>query len=191
MPGETPATQSSSEQVNVPSRNGVGRFSEPVFSGKAESYKLWYNKAINYLRNVFPLQYNVTLEKEAAKKEEEPYKTQNQYLFDTLLTLLDDKTGQMVLDRAYKDGTKAFELMKDEFIGSEENNAISSIMELVDIRQKEGEGFYEYGLRTTKLVESQAFDLDKFTTVCCFKGISEEYQIFKHVIKRGTWPTIA
>ena len=183
-----------SEQVKEPSRNGVGRFSEPVFSGKAESYKLWYNKAINYLRNVFPLQYNVTLEEDDAKKSEDPYKTQNMYLFDTLLTLLDDKTGQMVLDRAYKDGMKAFELMKDEFIGSEENNAISSIMELVDIRQKEGEGFYEYGLRTTKLmkvVESQEFDLDKFATVCCFKGISEEYKIFKHVIKRGTWPTMA
>ena len=110
------------------------------------------------------------------------------YLFDTLLTLLNDKTGQMVLDRAYMDGTKAFELMKDEFIGSEENNAISSIMELVDIRQKEGEGFYEYGLRTTKLmkvVESQEFDLDKFAMVCCFKGISEEYKIFKHVADHG------
>ena len=53
MAGDTPATPASA-QVNVPSRNGVGRFSEPVFSGKTETYKLWYNKAINYLRNVFP-----------------------------------------------------------------------------------------------------------------------------------------
>ena len=118
MSRETPATSANS-QVKVPSRNGAGRFSEPVFSGKTESYKLWYKKAINYLRNVFPEQYEVTLEEDAAKKKEEPYVTQNKYLFDTLLTLLDDKTGQMILDRAYNDGMKAFELMKDEFIGSE------------------------------------------------------------------------
>ena len=80
MAGDTPATPASSVQVNEPSRHGVGRFSEPVFNGKAESYKLWYNKAINYLRNVFPLQYNVTLEDDEAKKKEEPYKTQNMYL---------------------------------------------------------------------------------------------------------------
>ena len=193
MAGDTPAT--TSQQVNGTSnRNGAGRFSEPVFNGKADSYKLWYCKAINYLRNVFPDQYDITLVTDATKKQEEAYKNQNSFLFDTLLTLLDDKTGQMILDRAYKDGMKALDLMKDEFVGSEVNNAISSIMELVDIQQLEGESFYEYGLRTAKLVkvvESQEFDLDKFATVCCFKGISEEYQIFKHVIKHGTWPTMA
>ena len=47
----------------------------------------------------------------------------------------------MILDRSYKDGMKALELMKEEFVGSEVNNAISNIMELIALKQQEGEFF--------------------------------------------------
>ena len=125
----------------------------PCFNGKRDSYKLWSIRIISYLRKPYPEQHDVAVGKDGLDKTSADYKTQNKYLFETLLDVLDEKTAKNILGKANDDGVKALAVLKEEFVGSEANNAISSIMALIDVNLQEGESFTEYGLRCTQLME--------------------------------------
>ena len=157
----------------------------PCFNGKADTYVLWSRKIISYLRKVYPLQHEVVVGKVGLDKTTEEYKTQNKYLFETLLDVLDEKTAKNLIGKAINDGAKALAVLKEQFVGSEANNAISSIMDLIDVSLQEGESFADYGTRCTQLMEvvqGYKFDLDKFATVCVMRGIPDDYEVFKQVV---------
>ena len=146
------------------------------------------------MRKAYPEQHDVAIDKVGLDKESEDYKLQNKYLFETLLEVLDEKTAKNLIGKALNDGAKALAVLKDQFVGSEDNNAISSIIDLIEVSLQEGESFADYGTRCTQLMEvvqGHKFDLDKFATVCVIRGIPDDYEVFKQVVKRGTWPTMS
>ena len=107
---------------------------------------------------------------------------------------MDDHSADLIVEQTPYEGAAAIELLKHEYIGSEANNAIASIMELIELTHKEGEGetLTEYGNRMIKLkkiISNYDFDLDKLVTVCGIRGLSDTFDLFKQVIKRGVWPT--
>ena len=93
----------------------------PCFNGKKDSYQLWSMRIISYLRKAYPEQHDVAIGKDGLDKTTEEYKTQNKYLFETLLDVLDEKTAKNILGKANDDGVKALAVLKEQFVGSEAN----------------------------------------------------------------------
>ena len=85
----------------------------PYFNGKKDSYQLWSMRIISYLRKAYPEQHDVAVGKDGLDKTSADYKTQNKYLFETLLDVLDEKTAKNILGKTNDDGVKALAMFKE------------------------------------------------------------------------------
>ena len=184
----------STDSASVPTEAQVKGPAARIFNGKKEAFKLWLMRSMAYLRNTYPKQLEVAEGAEDLDKSTADYKKHNSLLFETLIQILDDHSADLIVEQTPYDGAAAIELLKREYIGSEANNAIASIMELIELTHKEAEGetLTEYGNRMIKLkkiISNYDFDLDKLVTVCGIRGLSDTFDLFKQVIKRGVWPT--
>ena len=93
-----------------------------------------------YFRTTFPKKLEGAKGAEDLDKATDAYNKQNSLLFETLIQILDDHSADLIVEQTPYDGAAAIELLKREYIGSEANNAIASIMELIDLTHKEAEG---------------------------------------------------
>ena len=162
------------------------------FDGVSEDFNLWLARAKIYLKKNYTEQYQCAMgETEDELKKIKDWETNNNELFEFLLTFLDKASAKMCQRDAPDNGWKAIKILKHHHMGSVEDNGMLALMNLCSISKESEETLTEYQIRLKtlmKTVEASKFDLNKLGTVVGLNGLPDEYKLFKEVVKRGRCP---
>lgn len=166
------------------SLTGYGPRSRLYFDGDETKFELWEVKFLGYLRlqKLLPV---LECQDGAVNADK------NADLFAELVQVLDDKSLNLVMRDAEKDGRKAIKILRDHYKGSSQPRIIGLYFELSSLKMKSEENVIDYMLRAetaaTALKSAGEKIQDGLLVAMVLKGLPEEYGPFIAVnIQKGT-----
>ena len=163
----------------------------PKFSGKPKEFKVWLEIYMNFLCCVSPAM-GAWVAQGAQREADE---TKDKMLFSLLHGVLDHTSIKLISSKSQCKGTKALEILTNEYLGSDATREASCIMSLLTIKKYEDETLTEYVARTEELLDGIGEEnkiSDKTRSLVNMQGLPEKYGLFKQVMLRSTpFPTFS
>ncbi|CAL4200122.1 unnamed protein product, partial [Meganyctiphanes norvegica] len=163
----------------------------PKFSGKPKEFKVWLEIYMNFLCCAQPAMGAWVAQGAGREADEGKDKT----LFSLLHGVLDHTSIKLISTKSGRRGTKALEILTNEYLGSDAMRETTCIMSLLTIKKFEEETLTEYVARTEELLDGigeENIISDKTKTLVNMQGLPEKYGLFKQVLLRSTpFPTFS
>ena len=184
QPITTPAINSTMASSNTIS-NGISSgyapnilgIERPKFDGNPSNYIEWDTRFKNYLRR---------LKLAHVLKEENPNEDQNADVFMELIDCIDGTSLRLVNNAAAGNGKKAFEILSNHYLGTEEFRVRNVLTEFMSMKHSSKESITQYCGRIDeikKVLEGNNIIIpDGLYTVMAMKGLPDKYDVFRDVI---------
>ena len=151
----------------------------PVFTGDSEDFEIWSIKFKGMMRLHSLIDIlNSTADTVDASK--------NAQIFAYLAQCLDDKSLTLIIRDAEDDGRKAFNILKEHYLGSSKPRILSLYTELTSLKMKSAESVTDYVLRAetaaARLRQANEQFSDKLLIAMVLKGLPESFHAFSTII---------
>ena len=165
-------------QVNVPSARCSVSGDRPKLTGKRDDYSCWEIRAKAHF---------ASLNLEATLESENPDAQKNKLLYLELITLVDNESLQLIASNAPNDGKKAFELLRQFYLGNDNARMVNAVQQLSLLEMKPGETIQQFicrcdTLRNTLKSFKMTENYDIILVLNARKALPDTYKIFKGLI---------
>ena len=163
---------------------GPSRYSRLYFNGESETYDLWEEKFLGYLK--LKKIKDVVTSKETLTAEQ---KSKNEEAYAELIQLIDDNSLALIRKDAKDDGRKALAILREHYAGKGKPRVISLYTELTSLSKSTDQSATEYLIKAENIASSLSGAgetiSDSLIIAMILKGLPQSYNAFVAVVTQS------